>query len=71
MSKRGRTSTMSDDVHALTPTLHPQRSKIGMSTSSLMLTTINYCLCDIRMEVSLEAHDLWGVDIILIKHETL
>ena len=71
MSKRGRTSTMSDDVHAPTLTLHPQRSKIGMSTSFLMLTTTNYCLWDIRMEVSLEAHNLWGVDSILIKHENI
>ena len=36
MSKRGRTSTMFDDAHAPTPTLHPPRSETGMSTSSLM-----------------------------------
>ena len=61
MSKRGRTSTMFDDVHAHTPTLHPPRSETSMSTSILMLTSTNYRLWDMRMEVSLEAHDLWGV----------
>ena len=61
MSKRGRTSTISDDVHAPTPTLHPPRSEIGMSTSVLMLTSTNYCFWAMRMEVSLEAHDFWGV----------
>ena len=61
MSKRGRTSTMSDDAHAPTPTLHPPRSETGMSTSILMLTRTNYRLWAMRMEVSLEAHDLWGV----------
>ena len=61
MSKRGRTSTMSDDVHAPTPTLHPPRSETGMFTSVLMLTSTNYPLWAMRMEVSLEAHDLWGV----------
>ena len=61
MSKRGRTFTMSDDIHALTPTLHPPRSETGMSTFVLMLTNTNYCLWAMRMDVSLEAHDLWGV----------
>ena len=61
ISKRGRTSTMSDDTHAPTPTLHPPRSETGMSTSILMLTSTNYSLWAMRMEVSLEAHDLWGV----------
>ena len=61
MSKRGRTSTMSDDVHAPTPTLHPSRSEIGMSTFILMLTSTNYRRWAMRMEVSLDAHDLWGV----------
>ena len=61
MSKRGRTSTMSDNVHAPTPTLHPPRSETVMSTSVLMLTSTNYRLWAMRMEVSLEAHDLWGV----------
>ena len=55
MSKRGRTSTMSDDVHPPTPTLHPPRSETGMSTSVLMLTSITYLLWAMRMEVSLEA----------------
>ena len=32
-----------------------------MSTSILMLTSTNYRLWAMRMEVSLEAHDLWGV----------
>ena len=58
MSKRGRTSTMADDVHAPTPTLHPPRSETSMSTSVLMLTSKNYRLWAMRMEVSLEAHDL-------------
>ena len=61
MSKSGRTSTMSDDAHAPTPTLHPLRSETSMSTSILMLTSTNYCLWAMRMEVSLEAHDLWRV----------
>ena len=61
MSKRGRTSTMADDVHAPTPTLHPPRSETGMSSSILMLTNTNYHLWAMRIEVSLEAHDLWGV----------
>ena len=61
MSKRGRTSTMFDDAHAPTPTLHPPRSETGMSTSILMLTNTNYRLWAMRMEVSLEANDLWGV----------
>ena len=52
---------MSDDVHASTPTLHPPRSDTGMSTSALMLTSTHYCLWAMRIEVSLEAHDLWGV----------
>ena len=52
---------MFDDAHAPTPTLHPPRSEIGMSTSILMLTSTNYRLWAMRMEVSLEAHDLWGV----------
>ena len=52
---------MSDDAHAPTPTLHPPRSETGMSTSILMLTSTNYRLWVMRMEVSLEAHDLWGV----------
>ena len=34
------------------------RSETGMSTSILMLTSTNYLLWAIRMEVSLEAHDL-------------
>ena len=55
MFKRGRTSTMSDDAHAPTPTLHPPRSETGMSTSILMLTSTNYRLWAMRMEVSLEA----------------
>ena len=61
MSKRGMTSTKSDDIHAPTPTLHPPRSETCMSTSVLMLTSTNYCLWDMRMKVSLEDHDLWGV----------
>ena len=61
MSKRGRTSTIADDVHPPTPTLHPSRSKTSMSTSVLMLTSTNYRLWAMRMEVSLEGHDLWGV----------
>ena len=61
MSKRGRTSTMANDVHAPTPTLHPPRSETDMSTSILMLTSTNYRLWAMRMEVSLEAHDLWEV----------
>ena len=61
ISKRGKTSTMSDDVHAPTPTLHLPRSETGMSTSLLMLTSTNYRLWAMRMEVSLEAHNLWGV----------
>ena len=48
MFKRRRTSTMSDDVHAPTPTLHPPIGETGMPT----------CLWVMRMEVSLEAHDL-------------
>ena len=52
---------MSDDAHAPTPTLHPPRSETHMSTSILMLTSTNYRLWAMRMEVSLEAHDLWGV----------
>ena len=31
-----------------------------MSTSSLMLTSTNYWHWALRMEVTLEAHDLWG-----------
>ena len=58
MSKKGRTSTMSDDVHAPTPTLHPSRSETGMFTFVLMLTSTNYHLWAMRMEVSLEAYDL-------------
>ena len=61
MSKRGRTSTMSDDVHASTPTLHPPRSETGMSTSILMLTSTNYRLWAMRMKYSSEVHGLWGV----------
>ena len=61
MSQRGRTSTMADDVHAPTPTLHPPRSETGMSISILMLTSTNYRLWAMKMKVSLEAHDLWGV----------
>ena len=52
MSKRGRTSTMSDDVHAPIPALHPLRSETGMSTSILMLTSTNYRLSAMRMKVS-------------------
>ena len=44
LSKRGRTSTISDDVNAPTPTLHPPGSETGMSTSVLMLTSTNYRL---------------------------
>ena len=61
MSKRGRTSTMSDDVHAPTSTLHQPRNETHMSTFVLMLTRTNYCLWAMRVEISLEAHDLWGV----------
>ena len=61
MSKRGRTSTMSDDAHAPIPTLHPPRSETGMPTSILMLTSTNYHLWAMRMEVSLEAQELWEV----------
>ena len=54
MSKRGRTSTISDDVHAPTPTLQPPKMETDISTSSLTLTqTI--------LEISLEAHDLWEI----------
>ena len=56
----GKTSTMSDDVHAPT-TLHPSRSETGKSNFVLMLTSTNYRLWAMRMEVSLEAHDLWEV----------
>ena len=52
---------MSDDVHAPTPTWHPPRSETCMSTFVLMLTSTNYRLWAMRMEVSLGAHDLWGV----------
>ena len=61
MSKRGRTSTVSDDVHVPTPTLHPPRSETGMFTSALMLTSTIYRLLAMRMKDSLEAHDLWRV----------
>ena len=61
MSKRGRTSTMSEDVHAPIPTLHLLRSETGMSTSVLMLKSTNYRLGALRMEVALETHDMWGV----------
>ena len=56
ISKRGRPSTMSNDVHAPTPTLHPPRNKTSISTFVLMLTSTNYRLWAMRMEVSLEAH---------------
>ena len=58
MSKRGMSSTMFDDVHALTPTFHPPRIEIGMPISSLMFISKNYHLWAMRMEFSLEAHDL-------------
>ena len=61
MFKKGRTSITSDDVHVPTLTLHLPRSETGMSTSILMLTSTNYRLWAMRMEVSLVAHDLWGV----------
>ena len=49
MSKRGRTSIMFDDVHAPTQTLHPPSMEIGMSTSSLILTSTNYHLWGMRI----------------------
>ena len=52
---------MSNDAHALTQTLQPPRMETGMYASSLILTSIKYRLWVMRMEVSLEAHDLWGV----------
>ena len=52
---------MSDDVYAPTPTLHSPRSESGMSTFVLVLTSTNYLIWAMRMEVSLEVHDLWGV----------
>ena len=52
---------MSDDVLAPTPTLHPPRSETDMSTYVLMLKSTNYHLWAMRMDISLEAHDLWGV----------
>ena len=61
MSKRGMTSIMSDDIHTPIPTLQPPKMEISMSTYSLMLTSTNYSLWAMRMEVSLEAHDLWRV----------
>ena len=61
MSKKGKTSTMFDDVCLSTPFLQPAKMNMSMSTSSLMLTSPNYHRWDIRMEVTLEAHDLWGV----------
>ena len=61
MSKRGRTSIMSNNAHALAQILQPPRMETGMYASSLMLTSINYRLWVMRMEVYLEAHDLWGV----------
>ena len=60
MSKRGRTSTMFNDVHAPKQALRLPRSETGMSTSVLMLTRIICHLWSTRIEVSLEAHDLWG-----------
>ena len=44
-----------------TPTLHPPRSETSIFTSVLMLTSKNYRLLAMRIEVSLEAHDLWRV----------
>ena len=44
MSKRGKTSTMFDDVHTPTPTLHLPRYETNMSTYVLMLTNTNYRL---------------------------
>ena len=60
MSKRGITSTMSNHIHAPTPTLHSQRNETGMSTSIFILISTNYYLLAMRMKVSLEAHNLWG-----------
>ena len=57
MSKRGMTSTMSDDVHAPKPTFHPPRNETSMSTFVLILNSTNYHLWAMRMKVSLEAHD--------------
>ena len=42
--------------------VNPQRNETGMSTSVLMFTSTNYCLWVMRMKVSLEAHDLLGVN---------
>ena len=61
MSKRGRTSTMYDDVHAPKLTFHPPRNETSMSTFVLILKSTNYHLWAMRMKVSLEAHYLWGV----------
>ena len=58
MSKRGRTSSMADDVHAPTSTLHSPRSET-VSLLLFMLTSTNYRLWAMRMEVSFEAHDLY------------
>ena len=50
---------MFDDIHALTPTLQPHGMETGMCTSSLMLTSTHYLLWAMKMEVYVEAHDLW------------
>ena len=56
MTKRERISTMSDDIRALSPTLHPPRNETSMYTTVLMLISTNYHLWAISMEVSLEAN---------------
>ena len=61
MSKREMTSTMSNDVSSSTPFFQPPKIDTGMSTFSLMLTFTNYHHWAIRMEVTLEVHNLWGV----------
>ena len=52
---------MSNNVHAPTPTLHPSSNETSLSAFVLKLTSTNYPLWATRIEVSLEAYDLWGV----------
>ena len=52
---------MSGDVCSSILILQPSKMDTGMSTSSLMLTNTNYRHWAMRMELTLEAHDLWGV----------
>ena len=52
---------MSNNVHVPTPTLHPSSNETGLSTFFFKITSTNYPLWAMRIEVSLEAYDLWGV----------